>query len=86
MRFLILPCGIEQRDVFDQQIIAIHDNGLVFLKDGQPFLRRAAQLLVEASGMDKVFFTNSGAEAVEGAIKAARKYDMRNSKTKEMLF
>ena len=24
--------------------------------------------------MDKVFFTNSGAEAVEGAIKAARKY------------
>ncbi len=24
--------------------------------------------------MDRVFFTNSGAEAVEGAIKAARKY------------
>ncbi len=37
-------------------------------------LAEAAQLLVEASGMDKVFFTNSGAEAVEGAIKAARKY------------
>ena len=28
----------------------------------------------EVSGMDRVFFTNSGAEAVEGAIKAARKY------------
>ncbi len=27
-----------------------------------------------ASGMDRVFFTNSGAEAVEGALKAARKY------------
>lgn len=34
----------------------------------------AAKLLLEASGMDRVFFTNSGAEAVEGAIKAARKY------------
>lgn len=34
----------------------------------------AAQKLVYASGMDKVFFTNSGTEAVEGAIKAARKY------------
>lgn len=34
----------------------------------------AAQKVVYASGMDKVFFTNSGTEAVEGAIKAARKY------------
>ncbi len=34
----------------------------------------AARRLKEVSGMDRVFFTNSGAEAVEGAIKAARKY------------
>ena len=34
----------------------------------------AAQKLVEASGLDKVFFTNSGTEAIEGALKAARKY------------
>ncbi len=34
----------------------------------------AARKLKEASGMDRVFFTNSGAEAIEGAIKAARKY------------
>lgn len=34
----------------------------------------AAKKLKEVSGMDRVFFTNSGAEAVEGAIKAARKY------------
>jgi len=34
----------------------------------------AAKKLKAASGMDRVFFTNSGAEAVEGAIKAARKY------------
>lgn len=34
----------------------------------------AAQKLVKASGMSKVFFTNSGTEAIEGAIKVARKY------------
>lgn len=28
----------------------------------------------KVSGMDMVFFTNSGAEAIEGALKAARKY------------
>jgi len=33
-----------------------------------------AKLLCEASGMGKVFFCNSGAEANEGAIKLARKY------------
>lgn len=34
----------------------------------------AAKALKKVSGMDRVFFTNSGAEANEGAIKAARKY------------
>lgn len=34
----------------------------------------AAKKLVKASEMDRVFFTNSGAEAIEGALKAARKY------------
>lgn len=34
----------------------------------------AAKKLKEVSGMDRVFFTNSGAESIEGAIKAARKY------------
>ena len=34
----------------------------------------AAKKLKAVSGMDRVFFTNSGAEAIEGAIKAARKY------------
>lgn len=35
---------------------------------------RAAEALKEVSGMDRVFFTNSGTEAIEGALKAARKY------------
>ena len=34
----------------------------------------AAEKLLEASGMDRVFFTNSGTEAIEGALKAARRY------------
>lgn len=37
-------------------------------------LADAAQKLAEKSGLDKVFFTNSGTEAIEGAIKAAKKY------------
>ena len=34
----------------------------------------AAKRIKKVSGMDRVFYTNSGAEANEGAIKAARKY------------
>ena len=34
----------------------------------------AAKKLLKASSMSRIFFTNSGAEAIEGAIKAARKY------------
>jgi acetylornithine/N-succinyldiaminopimelate aminotransferase len=35
---------------------------------------RLADLLARLSGLDRVFFTNSGAEANEGAIKLARKW------------
>ena len=41
---------------------------------GSPQGERLAQQLVDSSFADTVFFTNSGAEAVEGAIKAARAY------------
>ena len=34
----------------------------------------AAQKALAASGMDRIFFTNSGTEAIEGAMKAAKKY------------
>jgi acetylornithine/N-succinyldiaminopimelate aminotransferase len=39
-----------------------------------PEQRRLAQRLVEATFADKVFFTNSGAEALECAIKTSRRY------------
>lgn len=34
----------------------------------------AAEKITEATGMDRVFFTNSGTEAIEGALKLAKKY------------
>ena len=34
----------------------------------------AAKKALKARGMDRIFFTNSGTEAIEGAIKAAKKY------------
>ena len=37
-------------------------------------MAEAAEKLVKASGMSRAFFTNSGTEAIEGAIKAVRKY------------
>ena len=40
-------------------------------------MSRAGEKLIKASGMSKVFFTNSGTEAIEGALKAARKYGFK---------
>lgn len=37
-------------------------------------MSEAGEKLVKASGMSRAFFTNSGTESIEGALKAARKY------------
>ena len=37
-------------------------------------MSEAGARLIKASGMSKAFFTNSGTEAIEGALKSARKY------------
>lgn len=39
-----------------------------------PPIMEAAEKILKVSKMDRVFFTNSGTEAIEGAIKAAKKY------------
>lgn len=46
----------------------------------------AAEKIVKTSGMDKVFFTNSGAEAIEGALKVAKKYAYCKDPSKEYEF
>jgi acetylornithine/N-succinyldiaminopimelate aminotransferase len=43
-----------------------------------PGQEKLAAKLCEATGMDEVFFTNSGAEAIECALKTARKYHWAN--------
>ncbi len=48
----------------------IHTSNLFY---NVPALEAAAKLK-EVTGLDRVFFTNSGTEAIEGAIKLARKY------------
>ncbi|MGD9559460.1 MAG: acetylornithine/succinylornithine family transaminase [Oscillospiraceae bacterium] len=47
-----------------------HSSNLYYTLPGT----QLAEVLCQRTGMDKVFFCNSGAEANEGAIKAARKY------------
>ncbi|MBQ4523097.1 MAG: aspartate aminotransferase family protein [Lachnospiraceae bacterium] len=46
----------------------------------------AATKIVNATGLDKVFFTNSGTEAIEGALKVAKKYAYNKDNTKEYEF
>lgn len=46
---------------------------------------KLSKKLVELSGLDRVFFTNSGAESVEGAIKIARKYGHSINKGGEII-
>ncbi len=52
------------------------DNGLLHCSNlyWNPYAVSAAQSLKQLSGMDKVFFCNSGAEANEAALKLARKF------------
>lgn len=54
----------------DQIDLLMHTSNLYYNK---PVIE-AAESLLKVSRMDRVFFTNSGTEAIEGAIKAAKKY------------
>lgn len=56
--------------IADQAATLIHTSNLFEV----PWQTAAAQKLAEVSGMDEIFFSNSGAESNEGAIKIARKF------------
>ena len=61
----------EYKDALKEQIDKLtHTSNLYY---HAPMIE-AALKVTKASGMGKVFFTNSGAEAIEGAIKVAKKY------------
>ncbi|MCU4357154.1 aspartate aminotransferase family protein [Acinetobacter ursingii] len=72
----IAVCGLGHAHPVIAQAIAeqastlIHTSNLFEI----PWQTAAAQKLAEVSGMQEIFFANSGAEANEGAIKIARKY------------
>ena len=72
----IAVCGLgysnkELKDALKKQIdLLCHTSNLYFHES----CGEAAKKLNEISRMDRVFFTNSGTEAIEGALKSARKY------------
>lgn len=61
--------------IADQAATLMHVSNLYGSPQGEHF----AQRLVDATFADTVFFTNSGAEAVECAIKTARRYHYANN-------
>lgn len=72
----IAVCGLGHshpavtRALCDQAGTLLHVSNLYHI----PAQRQLADLLCEQTGMERVFFSNSGAEANEAAIKLARKY------------
>jgi len=73
----------EYNDALKNQIDKIlHTSNLYY---NQPAID-AAEKIVKTSGMSKVFFTNSGTEAIEGALKVARKYAYLKDSSKDYEF
>ena len=70
-------------DALKKQIDKIlHTSNLYY---NQPAID-AAEKIVKTSKMSKVFFTNSGTEAIEGALKVARKYAYLKDPSKDYEF
>lgn len=69
-------CGLgydnkELNDALKAQIDKLYHTSNLYYHES---CGEAAEALNRISGMDRVFFTNSGSEANEGALKAARRY------------
>ena len=70
----VMSLGYQNKEIEEsltEQIKKLcHTSNLFYHENGGA----AAEALNRVSGMDHVFFTNSGTEAIEGALKTARKY------------
>jgi len=64
------------RVIRQQAARAVHVSNLYH----NPFQAPLARKLARWAGLDRVFFTNSGTEAIEGALKLARAYARQNAK------
>ena len=69
----------EFNDYIKNQIDKLYHVSNLFYTDT---LSLAAEKIVEISNLSKVFFTNSGAEAIEGALKTAKKNGRQINKNK----
>ena len=69
----------EFNDYIKSQVDKLYHVSNLFYTDALPL---AAEKLVEISKLSKVFFTNSGAEAIEGALKTAKKYGRLKNENK----
>lgn len=73
----------EYNSALKEQIdLILHTSNLYYNKPAID----AAEKIVKSSGMSKVFFTNSGTEAIEGALKVARKYAWMKDNSKDYEF
>lgn len=73
----------EFNEYIKNQVDKLYHVSNLFYTDALPL---AAEKLVEISKLSKVFFTNSGAEAIEGALKTAKKYGrLKNEKKTKII-
>lgn len=63
----------QTKAIQDQVAKLMHVSNLFYTEP----LKEGAKKLAKITGLDKVFFTNSGTEAIEGSLKLARKYAIK---------
>jgi predicted acetylornithine/succinylornithine family transaminase len=68
--------------IAEQATILVHTSNLFF----HPYQSELAEKLFRLSGLDRVFFCNSGTEAVEACLKFARRYWFTNGETSRTKF
>ena len=82
---LIAVVGLVNLDFADVKAVMEHSGHAIIgigIGMGEDRAIEAAKQFNQAANMEQVFFTNSGAEAIEGAIKIAKKYHFLKYKNK----